>query len=295
MTKEQLIAFLKKNNLSPNFTYGQNFLIDDFVLQDIVDAAEVGRNDVVLEIGPGIGNLTRLLCDRSGFVLSVEKDPKFLPILKLIKKKYKNNFQYEVDDILRFNFQDVFIRRKRSRKIIESSHFSPSAFGCYKVVANIPYYITGKILQLLLTAKHKPSSITVLMQKEVARSAAAKEGNMNVLALSVQLYGEAKIIQTVPAGSFFPAPKVDSAILHIKLYDKQKYNIADEKKFFSLIKACFAGKRKQLHNSLANFLQISKYDATEILNEAGLSPAVRPQELSIESWVRLLGKIHGKS
>ena len=272
---------LKSNNLKPNFTYGQNFLIDDIVLQDIVDAAEITSNDCVLEIGPGIGNLTRLLCERAGFVLSIEKDPKFFPILKSVKKDYPKNFRFEIADALEFDFQGFFTNHCP----LTTNHSS------YKVVANIPYYITGKILQMLMTAKFKPSSVVVLTQKEVARNLSAKAGDLGILAISVQLYGEPKLIQGVPAKSFYPAPKVDSAIIKIDLFPEPKYKIAGEQKFFKTLKACFAGKRKQIHNTLVNNLHLDKVLVSGILSELKINPAARPQELSIEQWVELSDKI----
>jgi 16S rRNA (adenine1518-N6/adenine1519-N6)-dimethyltransferase len=286
MDAEDLKIFLKSHKITPNFTYGQNFLVDDIVLQDIVDAAEVTKEDTVLEIGPGIGNLTRKLCERAGFVLSVEKDPKFYPILRSLKKDFPDNFRFEVADALEFNFQDIFAGKKE----VSSKHevFEPRP---YKVVANIPYYITGKILQMFLTAKYKPTSITVLTQKEVAQNLAATAGNLGILAISVQLFGKPKLVQTVLARSFYPAPKVDSAIVKIDLFEKPRYEIKDEKKFFKIIKACFSGKRKQIHNTLVNNLHLKKSQAIEILNSIKINPVSRPQELTIEQWVELNNKI----
>lgn len=276
MNLEQLKELLRKYNLRPNFTYGQNFLIDDIVLQDIVDAAEVTKEDAVLEIGPGIGNLTEKLCERAGFVLSLEKDPKFFPILHGIKKDHKDNFRFEITDALDYNFQDFFAKE---------------GFKSYKVVANIPYYITGKILQMLLTAKFKPTSITVLTQKEVAENLSAEAGKLGILAISVQLFGQPKFVQKVLARSFYPAPKVDSAIVKVDLFKKLKYEIADEKKFFKILKACFAGKRKQIHNTLVNNLHLEKEQALKILSEINVPPTARPQELTIKQWVELVKKI----
>ena len=275
MNHIELKLFLQKHQLSPNFTYGQNFLVDDTVLDDALAAAEVSNQDFILEIGPGIGNLTEMLLKNSHSVLSIEKDPKFLPLLKALKKQYIN-FRYEIADALEYNFSEYF-----------------KETGCeeYKVVANIPYYVTGKILQLLLNASFKPKSITVLMQKEVAQNAVAQPGSLNILAISLQLYGDAKIIRTVPAKSFYPAPKVESALLHIDLHKKPKYNIPDEKKFFRIIKACFSGKRKQIHNTLVNNLHLPKEVVIKVLEQIGVPPTARPQELSIEEWVRLVDKI----
>lgn len=298
MNSEQLQNLLRSYGLKPNFTYGQNFLVDDFVLQDIVDAAEVTSADTILEIGPGIGNLTKLLCERAGFVLSVEKDPKFLPILNSIKKEFKN-FRFEISDALQFNFQEEMRSAPIYRQPvvpINGQTTKPSdvvqATGLpYKVVANIPYYITGKILQMLMTAKNKPQTITILTQKEVAQTVCAKAGDLSMLAISVQLFGTPEIIQIVQAKSFYPAPKVDSAVLQIKLFEQPKYNIGDEKKFFKVLRACFSGKRKQIHNTLKNNLALKKETVDAVLQAAKINPAVRPQELSIEQWILLTQSI----
>lgn len=291
MEIEQLKIFLKRYRLTPNFTYGQNFLIDDIALQDIVDAAEVAKDDVVLEIGPGIGNLTRLLCERAGFVLSIEKDPKFFPILKSVKKDYPKNFRFEIADALEFNFQEFLSKGPGSRVQGAENEPSPLNPHPYKVVANIPYYITGKIIKMLLTAKFKPSSITILTQKEVAQNLCAQAGKLGVLAISVQLFGQPKLVRTVLAKSFYPAPKTDSAIVRIDVSAKSKYKIENEKKFFKIVKACFAGKRKQIHNTLVNNLGLDKPKALEILLRLKINPAARPQELSIEQWVELAEKM----
>lgn len=288
MTIEQLKILLQHYHLKPNFTYGQNFLLDEVVLEDVVEAAHVSSSDLVLEIGPGIGNLTRRLCERAGFVLAVEKDPKFLPVLKSIKKEY-SNFRFEIGDVLEYDFQQVFKERIVNRQqatgvpTIDCS-LVPSR---YKVVANIPYYVTGKILQVLMTAQHKPESVTLLVQKEVAENIVAGPGKLSILAISVQLYGDPAIVQIVPASRFYPSPKVDSAIVSIAVHGQPKFEMADEKKFFKIVKACFAGKRKQLHNSLQNNLHLSPVQVVTILDQLKINPTVRPQELSIQNWIDL--------
>lgn len=298
MDVDNLKNLLRRHNLRPNFTFGQNFLIDDIVLEDIVDAAELSKNDAVLEIGPGIGNLTKKLCEKAGFVLSVEKDPKFFSILKSIKKD-NENFRFEIADILEFDFQQALISRG-SKITAADIHADPRehprnksarASASYKVVANIPYYITGKILQMLFAAENKPESITILTQKEVAENIVARKGKLSVLAISVQIFGLPKIIRAVPAKSFYPAPKVDSAILKIDLFKKPKFEIEDEKKFFKVVKACFAGKRKQIHNTLVNNLKLNKDEVAGILLSLKINPAARPQELGIEEWIELNDKI----
>lgn len=273
MNVKWLKNLLASYGLKPNFTYGQNFLLDEIVLEDIVDTAGVKAGDKVLEIGPGIGNLTRKLLGRGAQVLAIEKDPQFLPLLQALKKNFKKTLRFEIADALKFNFQEYFkaLPGKRS----------------YKVVANIPYYATGKILQMLLTARFKPESITVLTQKEVAQNVVAGPGGLSILAISVQLFGEPKFVRVIPAQAFYPSPKVDSAILQIKLFKQPKYNLSDEKKFFRIVRACFAGKRKQLHNTLKNNLRLSPKQVGEALKIAGVSPAARPQELTIEQWLKL--------
>ena len=293
MDIENLKNLLRRNNLKPNFTYGQNFLIDEVVLEDIVDAANVSVEDSVLEIGPGIGNLTRRLCERAGLVLSVEKDPKFFPILRSIKKDYPQNFRFEIADALKFNFQDFFKNLNSPHRQSPPLSLPPQGgeIEGYKVVANIPYFITGKILEMLMTAEFKPTSIVVLTQKEVAERVVAKPGDLSLLAISVQLFGEPKIVRTVPARAFFPAPKVDSAILKIDLHEKPRYEIPDEKKFFRILRACFAGKRKQLHNTLVNNLKLEKEKTLQILEGLGIDPKTRPQELEIGEWIALNSKL----
>jgi len=290
MEQEYLKKFLKNHHLSPNATYGQNFLMDEEVLDKIAEAARVSSNDCILEVGPGIGNLTRKLLETGAFVLSVEKDPKFFPVLKAIKKDFPKTFRYEIADVLEFNYHSVL-----STKYLACLPARQALTTTFKVVANIPYYITGKILQMLLNAKHKPNSITVLTQKEVAERIMAKAGELSVLAISVQIFGTPKIFGIVPASSFYPAPKVDSAILRVDISEKPKFKIEDEKKFFRVIKACFAGKRKQIHNTLRNNLLLEKNQVKQILASLKINPAARPQELKIEDWIKLVDRISNYS
>lgn len=299
MDVDNLRSLLKKYGLKPNSTYGQNFLVDEEVLDKIVDVAEISSKDAILEIGPGIGNLTRRLCEKAGFVLSIEKDPKFQPILHTIKKDYRKNFRFEIADALEFNFQSVLIPelvegpKQTSSKIYPSTGSGNKFYKqeTYKVVANIPYYITGKILEMFFAAKFKPASITILTQKEVGERVVAKPGDLSVLAISVQIFGEPKIIRTVSRNSFYPAPKVDSVILHIDLSQPSKYQITDQKKFFKIVKACFAGKRKQIHNTLVNNLKLNREQAIDALSSLHIDPRSRPQELAIGEWVALSEKL----
>jgi 16S rRNA (adenine1518-N6/adenine1519-N6)-dimethyltransferase len=271
MTLETLKNLLQRAGLSPNKTYGQHFLMDETILEDMLDVAAVSEQDTVIEVGPGIGNLTERLLARAGQVLSLEKDPQFERVLRLLKKHH-SNFEYELIDALKFNFVE----------------HGPAQ---YKVVANIPYYITGKIVQLFLQQPHKPESLTLLMQKEVAQNIVAKPGQLNLLAISVQLYGEAKLVSIVPAHKFYPKPKVDSAVIHIELHKKPKYQIEDEKKFFRVLRSCFAGKRKQIHNTLVNNLGLEKAVVAALLDKLKIEPRTRPQQLTIQQWVDLVDSI----
>lgn len=269
MTIEQVKQSLRYYGLKPNETYGQNFLLNEIVLQDMVDSVKIKKGEAFLEVGPGLGGLTHYLC-RTGFpVISIEKDPKFTPVLRALRKEYKN-FSYEVADVLKFDFQ----------KCLQD-------FSAYHVVANIPYYITGKIIQLFIQAERKPKTLTLLVQKEVAENVTAHPGKLNLLAISVQLYGDAKILTTVLARDFYPAPKVDSSVIQIVLHDRPKYKVDDVNRFFALLRACFTGKRKQLHNTLTNYLRGDKITTQKVLTEAKIAATARPQELSIGEWVNL--------
>lgn len=277
MTIETLKTLLQRYKLNPNKTYGQNFLMDETILEDMIDEAKVKKGDRVLEVGPGIGNLTERLLEHGAKVLSIEKDPQFLPVLKSLDKekntKTEQNFSYEVTDALTYNFSERLAGEN------------------YKVVANIPYYITGKIVQLFMHAPHKPQSLTLLMQKEVAYNICAKPGSLNLLAISVQLYADPRVVTVVPSHKFYPAPKVDSAVVHIDLHTKPKYKIKDEGKLFRILRACFSGKRKQLHNTLTNNLQLPKEFVVETLQKLKIDPAIRPQQLTVEQWLKLTDEI----
>lgn len=273
MTIETLKQLLIDYGLKPNKTYGQNFLMDEIILQDMVDVANVSDVDAVIEVGPGIANLTKFLLDTSKQVISIEKDEQFIPILNSLKKKYKH-FSYLHEDVLNVDL-DTLVEDLQQ----------------YKVVANIPYYVTGKIIQKFLATKHKPRSMTLLMQKEVAHNLTAKPGNLNLLAISVQLHAEAKLIQVVPAHKFYPAPKVDSAVVHIELYEHEKYKVDDEKFFFKVLRACFLGKRKQIHNTLVNNLGLDKKQVLRILEKLDISATARPQQLTIQQWLDLVNLV----
>lgn len=267
LTNPQFIKDLFRHyHLKPKDYLGQNFLIDETALTDIVDAAKLSKRDTVLEVGPGLGILTQQLAEKAGKVISVEKDQTLLPILKANLKESKN-VELINKDILKFNL---------SEKIQEP----------YKVVANIPYYLTSFLFQYFLSHKNKPLSLTLLVQKEVGERVIAKPGNLSVLGISVQIVADAKIVSLVPKTSFWPQPKVDSVVLQI--VPNRKYpEVTDEKFFFKLVKIGFAAKRKQLHNNFVSGLHQDPDQVKQLLEASGVNPKARAQDLSLKQWLRL--------
>lgn len=243
---------------------GQHFLIDEKALDKIVDAADLSRDDKVLEIGPGMGILTRELCKRAGEVTAVELDETMLSVVKTACIKYPN-LRVENQDILKFD----------TRKL-----------GRYKVVSNLPYYITSPVIRMCLEAENKPEEMVLLVQREVAERIAAKPSRMSILTISVQFYGDPQIVGIVPRTSFYPAPKVDSAILKIKIYREPIFKV-DSKLFFQLVRAGFGEKRKQLINSLAGGMKMSREETEKLLVKANISPQARAESLALSDWNEL--------
>ena len=235
------------------------------MLEAIADAAEVQQGDVVLEVGPGHGTLTAKLVDRAERVIAVEYDSQLAA--ELAGKVNAENLTVQEADILDFDLSQL-----------------PEG---YKVVANIPYYLTSHLVRRLLESSNKPSNIALLIQKEVAQRIVAKPGKMSLLSVSAQFYADCRLDIEVPAEYFDPAPKVDSQVVVIT--PKQPPEV-DEKVFFRLVKAGFVEKRKKLANSLAGGLRQEKAEMIQLLADVGLHENVRAQELSIEEWVTLYEK-----
>ena len=281
--KESLLAQtrarLRHSGLRARKGLGQHFLIDEEVLNSIVSAARLTRNDVVIEIGPGLGVLTRELARKSGRVVAVELDQKLAAILRETLAAF-NNISIVSEDILKIEPEALL-----QAQITEFPAGAGGSSG-YKVVANLPYYITSPVLRHFLEAKAKPQSMVVMVQKEVAEEIAAKPGRLSLLGVSVQLYGEPVIIDYVPARCFYPAPEVDSAILKISLYPQPAVEV-DREGFFVVVRAGFSAARKQLANSLAQGLNLPKADALSLLEKAGISPQRRAETLTLEEWARL--------
>lgn len=253
---------LKLAGIRPNKSLGQHFLVDGASLEAIMAAAEPGPADTVLEIGPGLGVMTRPLARTAARVVAVETDP---VLAELLRRDAPDSLEVVEQDILRYDVRTL-----------------PPG---YKVIANIPYYLTSKIFRLLIESPNPPSLMSVLIQKEVAERIAASPGQMSVLALSVQYYGQPEIVQIVERHKFWPAPAVDSAILRVRLTGPAFP--ADPQRLFRLIKAGFGEKRKQLRNSLAGGLNCSTDRVEETLIAAKLPFTARAQELGLPDWDRL--------
>ena len=248
---------------------GQHFLIDDVVLKDIVTAAELSPADTVLEIGPGLGVLTRELAGRVGRVVTVELDDNLAASLKKEMAPYGN----------------VTVINESILKLEPASLVS--GHSGYKVVANLPYYITAAALRHLLEASQPPALIVVMVQKEVAEAIAAALGKLSLLAVSIQFYGRPQIVGYVPASAFYPVPKVDSAILKIVLNRRSVVAVPDREGFFRLVRAGFSAPRKQLAGSLANGLGVPKERVVALLREAAIDARRRAETLSLEEWAGL--------
>jgi 16S rRNA (adenine1518-N6/adenine1519-N6)-dimethyltransferase len=247
---------------------GQHFLVDRGVLEKIVSASELAPSDTVIEIGPGLGILTEELVKKVGKVTAIEVDPKLAASLK---KRV-------------FNFPNLTVL---NANILELEPIELASKHSYKVVANLPYYIAAPILRHFLEASFKPSLMIVMVQKEVAESITAQPGDMSILGISVQLYGKPTIVDYVPAQSFYPQPKVDSAIVRIEVYPKSTVDVKDIAGFFEVVKAGFSAPRKQIRNSLAQGLRLEPEEVAQLLKQAKISPQCRPETLSIEEWAKL--------
>lgn len=261
-------AVLKRHGLRADKSLGQNFLQDPFALEKIVAAAQIQTTDTVLEIGPGLGSLTRYLAASAKEVIAVELDRNLLVPLQAVLAPYQN-VRVIQGDILDLSLADII-------------HTNLDL-----VVANIPYYITSALIRHLLESNTKPRRIILTMQKEVAERICAKPGDMSLLALSVQIYGGPYIAARIPAEAFFPAPKVDSAVLCIDIYPVPQIKTELLNTFFNLIKAGFSQKRKTLRNSLSSGLHVASSAAEEMLAKANIDSKRRAETLSIEEWERL--------
>ncbi len=254
----------KKYHVRPSKGLGQNFLVDNSILNKIVSSSQVKETDVVLEIGPGTGNLTQELIKIVKTVIAVEKDPKMTEILKETFKNLKNIEIVQAD-----------ILKAKELKIKN-----------YKIVANLPFYLTAPVIKKFLEAENPPKDMTLVIQKEVAQRICVKVPDMNLLAVSVQFYAQPKIISYISKNSFWPKPKVDSAI--IKIVPKEELREkALRDLFFKIAKAGFSQPRKQIINNLSKGLKVERGRTAEWLLKNNIQPTQRAETLSVEDWIKL--------
>lgn len=249
----------------PKKSLGQHWLEDPASLQAMLDAAEVRPGDTVLEIGPGLGTLTRLLVDQAEQVIAVEFDTDLARGLK--RRVPADNLQVVEQDILSFDL-------------------TPLPAG-YKVVANIPYYLTSKLVRVLSESTNQPDAVALLVQKEVAERLAAKPGDLSILGVTAQYFWEISLDRVVGARLFTPPPKVDSQIVVMKRRAVPLFVGVDTKLFFRVVKAGFGEKRKTLLNAISSGLRLEKPAARELLESAGIDPQLRAQRLTLEQWHQL--------
>jgi 16S rRNA (adenine1518-N6/adenine1519-N6)-dimethyltransferase len=272
---------LREAGLRPHKGLGQNFLVDETALRQVAQAAELTPDDLVLEIGAGLGSLTRLLAQASRRVLAVEIDAHLVDVLRQVVADLPT-VEIVPGDILAIPVPALLDR------------FPPPVSG-YKAVGNLPYYITSAVLRHLLAADVRPACLVVTVQEEVARRITAGPGEMSLLAVSVQLYGHPHITARIPAGAFYPVPKVDSAVVRIDLSGGLSVPVDDIDWFFAVARAGFSARRKQLHNPLAHALHLPAEQVGAALLRAEIDPARRAQTLALNEWARLSRELRGET
>ena len=271
---------LRQSGLKARKGLGQHFLIDGAVLEVITAAADIAPDDLVVEVGPGLGILTEALAGKAGGVIAIELDDKLAALLKKTLASF-DNVTVINDNVLNLEPGELLARRGLE--------------PVYKVVANLPYYITSPVLRHFLDSSARPQLMVVMVQREVAETIAAGPGDMSLLSVSVQFYGRPEIVSYVPAASFYPAPEVDSAVLRINLYPEPAVAVSDEGGFFELVRAGFAAPRKQLANSLSQGLGLPKPGVLPLLEKADIEGERRAETLTLEEWARLWRVFEEKS
>ncbi len=265
LTPLDIPSLLRQFGLRPDKRLGQNFLTDPAALNRVVENAGIEPSDEVLEIGPGLGSLTRLVAEKARRVVAVELDSDLLPPLRSVLSDF-SNVEIVAGDILDLDPSRLM-----------------SGTG-YLVVANIPYYITSALIRHLLEARFPPRRLVLTVQKEVARRICARPGDLSLLALSVQVYGDPQIVASIPAGAFYPSPKVDSAVVRVDLYPEPVIPRDRLSAFFRLAKAGFSQKRKMLRNALSAGLAWPTSKPEQLLLSAGIDPKRRAETLSLPEW-----------
>ena len=270
---------LRQSGLKARKGLGQHFLVDEAVLEVITAAADIAPDDLVVEVGPGLGILTEALAGKAGGVIAIELDDKLAALLKKTLASF-DNVTVINDNVLNIEPGELLARR--------------GVEPVYKVVANLPYYITSPVLRHFLDSPARPQLMVVMVQREVAEAIAAGPGDMSLLSVSVQFYGRPEIVSYVPAESFYPVPEVDSAVLRINLYPEPAVAVSDEGGFFELVRAGFAAPRKQLANSLSQGLGLPKPGVLPLLEKADIEGERRAETLTLEEWARLWRAVEEK-
>lgn len=275
LTSKRVIRdLLKKYRACPSRRLGQNFLIDKRAIKKIIKAAELDPGGLVLEIGPGFGVLTQELAKRVKKVLAIEKDQKMIEILKETLNDFKNVEVFQ-EDILNFNLKTFNLKPKT-----------------YKVVANLPFYLTAPVIRKFVeTLETEPQQLVLVVQKEAAERISARPPDMSILAISVQFYAQPEIVAFISKKSFWPQPKVDSAILRIAPLIKTDKKLIDANLFFRIVKAGFSQPRKQLINNLSRLLKIDREKVKSWLLKNNIQPTQRAQTLRVEDWISLTKSI----
>ena len=267
---------LRKYDIRARKGLAQHFLVDDAILDKILETADLKTDDTVIEVGPGLGLMTAELARRAGWVIAIELDNRLASILQ-------KTLPYE--NIVVLN-EDV-LGTDPAKLLKDSAPHFPPQLSSYRVVANLPYYITSPVLRHFLEAKVKPEVMVVMVQKEVAEVICAEAGQCSLLSIAVQFYGKPNIVAGVPAASFYPPPEVDSAIVKIDVYKKPPVPVTDTDGFFKLVRAGFSAARKQAANSLAQGLGMPKEEVLVLLDKASIDPRRRAETFTLEEWAAL--------
>lgn len=272
--EEETKQIIRKYGIYASKNLGQNFLIDENIVEEIIEKANITKEDLVIEIGPGLGTLTKYLLEKAGKVVCIELDNRMITILK---DRFANNQNFEIihEDVLKVDLKKLILENKNLKA---------------KVVANLPYYITTPIIMKLLEEKLNLENITVMVQKEVADrlTAICGEENTGAITYAIQYYTEPKKIINVPNTSFIPVPQVDSSVIQLKVLKEPKVKVENEKAFFKVIKCAFMQKRKTLLNTLANAKILGdKKQVEAILNQLDIDPQIRAERLTIEQFAKI--------
>ena len=279
---EETKFIMKKYGITANKKLGQNFLIDDNAVDEIIEASKISKEDLVIEIGPGLGTLTKPLLEKAGKVICVELDKKMINVLQ-DRFKDEENIEIIYGDILKIDLQKI---------INENSNYKN-----VKVVANLPYYITTPIIMRLLEERLNIKSITIMVQQEVADRIVANPNNKDygVLTVSIAYYSKASLVLQVPSIDFLPEPKVNSSVVNLEINDEIQKKVLDEKTFFSIVKGGFSQRRKIFLNSIDSILiqyNIDKESFKEILKEYCIDEMVRAENINIENFIKISNKVY---